>query len=201
MLLKLRSEHLSEQKIRSIVECLRAGGLIVLPTDTVYAFACDLMNTKGVERLTKLSAKKRPDFSFLCNDISQATLYTASLDQPVFKEMKRLFPGPYTIIVKASPQVSRLFGTNKKTVGIRIPNNDITRKIAEELGNPLISTSLHDEDTIRDYMTDPREMETLFHNKVDMIVDGGIGGNLPSTVIDYTEMEPVLIREGAGVWQ
>ena len=201
MLLKLHSEHISEQKIHSIVECLRKGGVIVLPTDTVYAFACDLMNTKGVERLTRLSGKKRPDFSFICHDISQATLYTASLDQPVFKEMKRLFPGPYTIIVKASPQVSRLFGTNKKTVGIRIPDNIITRKIAEELGNPLISTSLHDEDTIRDYMTDPQEMETLFHSKVDLIVDGGIGGNLPSTVIDYTQTEPLLIREGAGAWK
>ncbi len=179
MLLKLHSEHLSDQKIHTVVECLRNGGVIVLPTDTVYAFACDLMNTKGVERLTKLSGKKRPDFSFICNDISQATLYTASLDQPVFKEMKRLFPGAYTIIVKASPHVSRLFGTNKKTVGIRIPNNDIARKIAEELGNPLISTSLHDEDTIRDYMTDPREIETLFHNKVDLIVDGGTGGIFP----------------------
>jgi tRNA threonylcarbamoyl adenosine modification protein (Sua5/YciO/YrdC/YwlC family) len=201
LLLKLHSEHLSEQKIHSIVECLREGGVIVLPTDTVYAFACDLMNTRAVERLTKLSGKKRPDFSFLCSDISQATLYTASLDQPVFKEMKRLFPGPYTIIVKASPQVARLFGTNKKTVGIRIPDNDIPRKIAGELGNPLISTSLHDEDMIRDYMTDPQEMETLFHSKVDLIVDGGIGGNLPSTVIDYTEMEPRLIREGAGAWK
>ncbi len=172
-----------------------------MPTDTVYAFACDLMSADGVDRLTALSGKKRPDFSFLCNDISQAMHYTASLDQPVFKEMKRLFPGPYTMIVKASPQVTRLFGTNKKTVGIRIPDNIITRKIAEQLGNPLISTSLHDEDTILDYMTNPREMEVEFHSSVDMVVDGGMGGNLPSTIIDFTEGEPKLIRAGAGAWE
>ena len=201
MLLKLHSEHLSGQKIHTAVECVRNGGIIVIPTDTVYAFACDLMNSKGVERLTRISGKKRPDFSFICSNISQATHYTASLDQPVFKEMKRLFPGPYTILVKASPQVTRLFGTNKKTVGIRIPANDIARKIAEELDNPLISTSLHDEDTILDYMTDPREIEIVFNNKVDIIIDGGNGGNLPSTIIDYTEKEPKLIRMGAGAWE
>jgi tRNA threonylcarbamoyl adenosine modification protein (Sua5/YciO/YrdC/YwlC family) len=200
VLLKLHSEHLSDQKIHTIVECIRKGGVIVLPTDTVYAFACDLMNADGVDRLTKLSGKKRPDFSFICNDISQAMQFTASLDKSLFKEMKRLFPGPYTIIVKASPQVTRLFGTNKKTVGIRVPNNLIARKIAEELGNPLISTSLHDEDKILDYMTDPRDIETEFHNSIDIVVDGGSGGNLPSTVIDYTEKEPKLIREGAGEW-
>ena len=200
MLLKLHSEHLSDQKIHTIVECLRKGGVIVLPTDTVYAFACDLMNPKGIQRLTKISGKKRPDFSFICHDISQATHYTASLNQRVFKDMKHLFPGPYTMIVKAAPQVTRFFGTNKKTVGIRIPDNVIARKIAEELGNPLISTSLHDEDKILDYMTDPREIENLFHDKVDLIVDGGTGGNLPSTVIDYTQGEPNLIREGAGAW-
>lgn len=179
---------------------LQKGGVIVVPTDTVYAFACDLMNTEAVEKLTKLSGKKRPDFSFICNDISQAMHYTASLDQPVFREMKRLFPGPYTIIVKASLQVTRQFGTNKKTVGIRIPDNDITRKIAEGLGNPLISTSIHDEDTILDYMTEPRDMEAEFHSAVDLIVDGGTGGNQPSTIIDYTGKKPKLIRHGAGEW-
>ena len=173
----------------------------MLPTDTVYAFACDLMNGKGIEKLTKQSGKKRPDFSFICSDISQATLYAASLEQAVFRDMKRLLPGPYTFIVKASPQVTRLFGTNKKTVGIRIPDNEIARRIAQQLGNPLISTSLHDEDTILDYMTDPKEIETVFRNKVDLVIDGGTGGNLPSTVIDYTEGEPKLIREGSGNWQ
>lgn len=201
MLLKLHPEHLSEQKINTIVECLRKGGVIVFPTDTVYAFGCDLFQPKAIENLIKISGKKRPDFSFICDDISQAMHYTASLDQPVFKEMKRLFPGPYTIIVKASAQVTRIFGTNKKTVGIRIPDNNIARAIAKALGNPLISTSLHDENMILDYMTDPREMEADFHNAVDLIVDGGIGGNQPSTVIDYTENEPVLIRKGAGEWE
>ncbi len=200
MLLRLYNEHPADQKINTVVTALRSGGLIIVPTDTVYAFACDLTNAAAVQKLTRLSGKKRPDFSFLCNDLSQAMHYTAALDQPVFKEMKRLFPGPFTIILKASPRVTRLFGTNKKTVGIRIPDNAITRKIAEQLGNPLISTSIHDEDTILDYMTDPREMETHFQHSVDLIIDGGTGGNKPSTIIDYTDNEPKLIRAGAGEW-
>jgi tRNA threonylcarbamoyl adenosine modification protein (Sua5/YciO/YrdC/YwlC family) len=201
MVIKLSNEHVSEQKTDVAVDVLKKGGLIVLPTDTVYAFACDLMNVKGIEQLIRLTNKKRPDFSFICSDISQATHYTASLSQSAFRDMKSLLPGPYTFIVKASPQVTRLFGTNKKTVGIRIPDNNIARSIAERLGNPLISTSLHDEDTILDYMTDPKEIEIVFRNKVNLIIDGGIGGNLPSTVIDYTNDQPQIIREGAGNWE
>jgi tRNA threonylcarbamoyl adenosine modification protein (Sua5/YciO/YrdC/YwlC family) len=158
------------------------------------------MNKEGIEKLIKRSGKRKPDFSFICYDISQAMQYTASIDQPVFKEMKRVFPGPFTMIVKASPQVTRLFGTNKKTVGIRIPNNEIARAIARELGNPLISTSLHDEDAIRDYMTDPRRIEGELGHNVDLVIDGGTGGNLPSTVIDFTGGEAIILRQGAGVW-
>ncbi len=200
MLLKLHPDHLSEQKTNTVVDCLKKGGVIVFPTDTVYAFGCDLFQPRAIENLIRISGKKRPDFSFICDDISQAMHYTATLDQRVFKEMKRLFPGPYTVIVNASAQVTRIFGTNKKTVGIRIPDNNIARTIARLLGNPLISTSLHDEDVILDYMTDPREMEIQFHHAVDMVVDGGAGGNLPSTVIDFTNSEPKLVREGAGEW-
>ena len=200
MLLRIHPEKISEQKLQTIIDCLKKGGVIVFPTDTVYAFGCDLYQPKAIEKLIKMSHKRKPDFSFVCHDISQAVGYTAGIDTPVFKEMKRLFPGPYTFIVKASPQVARLFGTNKKTVGIRIPDNEIARTIAQALGNPVISTSLHDEDSIRDYMTDPKEMESIFHDRVDLIVDGGTGGNLPSTVIDFTNEEPILIREGAGAW-
>jgi len=186
--------------MQAIIDCLKNDGLIVFPTDTVYAFGCNLMSRKGIERLTKLSGKKKPDFSFICCDISQAMQYTSAIDQQVFKEMKRIFPGPFTMIVKASAQVSRLFGTNKKTVGIRIPDNEIARGIAQSLGNPVISTSLHDEDVIRDYMTDPKRIEDELHNKVDLIVDGGAGGNQPSTVVDFTEREAIIVRQGAGVW-
>ena len=200
MLLKLHSDHISEQKLQTIVDVLRDNGIIVFPTDTVYAFGCNLMSKKGIEKLIRLTGKRKPDFSFICHDISQAMEYTASLDQAAFKEMKRVFPGAFTIIVKASPQVTRLFGTNKKTVGIRIPDNEIARSIAGVLGNPLISTSLHDEDAIRDYMTDPKNIENEFKNKVDLIVDGGTGGNQPSTVIDFTSGEAVMIRQGTGVW-
>ena len=200
MLLKLHSDHINEQKLSTIVNVLREDGMIVFPTDTVYAFGCDLMSKKGIEKLIKLSGKRKPDFSFVCYDISQAMEYTASIDQSVFKEMKRVFPGAFTLIVKASPQVTRLFGTNKKTVGIRIPNNEIARSIAKTLGNPLISTSLHDEDAIRDYMTEPKRIENEFRNKVDLIVDGGAGGNQPSTVVDFTSGEADLIRQGVGVW-
>lgn len=172
----------------------------MFPTDTVYAFGCDLMSKKGIEKLIKLSGKRRPDFSFVCHDISQAMQYTATLDQPVFREMKRVFPGAFTIIVKASPQVTRLFGTNKKTVGIRIPDNEIARSLAQALGNPLLSTSLHDEDVILDYMTDPKRIEEKMRGKVDLVVDGGSGGNQPSTVVDFTEGDATIVRQGVGVW-
>ncbi|MBX7139554.1 MAG: threonylcarbamoyl-AMP synthase [Chitinophagales bacterium] len=200
MLLKIFPDHLSEQKLQTAVNTLRDGGVIVFPTDTVYAFGCDLMSKKGIEKLIKLSGKRRPDFSFVCHDISQAMQYTATLDQPVFREMKRVFPGAFTIIVKASPQVTRLFGTNKKTVGIRIPDNEIARSLAQALGNPLLSTSLHDEDVILDYMTDPKRIEEKMRGKVDLVVDGGSGGNQPSTVVDFTEGDATIVRQGVGVW-
>jgi tRNA threonylcarbamoyl adenosine modification protein (Sua5/YciO/YrdC/YwlC family) len=200
VLLKIFPEHLSEQKLQTAVNTLRDGGVIVFPTDTVYAFGCDLMSKKGIEKLIKLSGKRRPDFSFVCHDISQAMQYTATLDQPVFREMKRVFPGAFTLIVKASPQVTRLFGTNKKTVGIRIPDNEIARSLAQALGNPLLSTSLHDEDVILDYMTDPKRIEVKMRGKVDLVVDGGSGGNQPSTVVDFTEGDATIVRQGMGVW-
>lgn len=200
MLLKIFPDHLSEQKLQTAVSTLRDGGVIAFPTDTVYAFGCDLMSKKGIEKLIKLSGKRRPDFSFVCHDISQAMQYTATLDQPVFREMKRVFPGAFTIIVKASPQVTRLFGTNKKTVGIRIPDNEIARSLAQALGNPLLSTSLHDEDVILDYMTDPKRIEEKMRGRVDLVVDGGSGGNQPSTVVDFTEGDATIVRQGVGVW-
>lgn len=183
-----------------VVDQLKQGGIVVFPTDTVYAFGGDLYQPRAIERLIKLSGKKRPDFSFICNDITQAQEYTAGLDTPVFKEMKRLFPGPYTMIVNAAPQVARFFQTNKRTVGIRIPDNAIARALAKALGHPIISTSLHDEDVILDYITDPKEIEKRFHSQIAIVIDGGTGGNLASTVIDYTADEPLLVREGAGTW-
>lgn len=200
MLLKIHPNRISEQKINTVVDELKKGGLVVFPTDTVYAFGGDLFQPKAIERLIRMSGKKRPDFSFICSDIAQAQEYTSGLDTPVFKEMKRLFPGPYTMIVNASPQVARFFQTNKRTVGIRIPDNEIARAIAKTLGHPIISTSLHDEDVILDYITDPREIENRFHSQLAIVIDGGTGGNSPSTVIDYTQDEPLLLRQGAGAW-
>lgn len=200
MILKIHPNRISDQKISMVVEALKNGGLIVFPTDTVYAFGGDMYQPRAIDRLIRMSGKKRPDFSFICDDIAQAQEFTSGLDTPVFKEMKRVFPGPYTIIVNAAPQVARFFQTNKRTVGIRIPDNEIARAIARALGHPIISTSLHDEDVILDYITDPAEIERRFHSQVAMVIDGGVGGNLPSTVIDYTEDEPVLIREGVGTW-
>jgi len=200
VILKIHPSKISEQKINAVIDALKKGGIIVFPTDTVYAFGGDLFSPKAIDRLIRLSGKKRPDFSFICCDISQAQDYTSGLDKAVFKEMKRLFPGPYTIIVNAAHHVARLFQTNKKTVGIRIPDNPIALAIARTLGHPLISTSLHNEDAILDYITDPREIENRFRSEVALVIDGGPGGNLPSTVIDYTKAEPVLIREGIGEW-
>lgn len=200
MLLKIHPNFINPQRIQSAVDCLNEGGVIAFPTDTVYAFGCDLYQPKAIEQLIVLSGKKRPDFSFICYDISQATEFIMSLDTNVFKEMKRVFPGKYTFILNASAQVSRLFQTNKKTVGIRIPDNNVAREIVRVLGHPMLSTSLHSEDTIIDYMTDPQDIDTEFHRQIQMVIDGGPGGTEPSTVIDFTSGEPELIREGAGEW-
>ncbi len=200
MLFKIHPERISEHKIDEIVTCLRKGGVIIYPTDTVYAIGCDVHNHKATERIKdmKETKKKKMDFSFICSDLSQLSKYAVQVDTPTYKLMRKALPGPFTFILKASKEVPKLLETKKNTIGIRVPDNTIVQAIINKLGNPLLSTSLHDDNEIADYMTDPEEIEVKFRKLVDMVVDGGAGHNVPSTVIDCTGDSPELVRQGAG---
>ncbi|MGI8892992.1 MAG: L-threonylcarbamoyladenylate synthase [Bacteroidia bacterium] len=200
MLLKIYPENPEQSKILKAVEILRNDGVIVVPTDTIYALCCDIKNQKAVDKISKIKGVKleEANFSFICYDLSNISEFTKQFDTSVYKLMKRSLPGPYTFILHANHNVPPIFRSKKKTIGIRVPDNSIVREIVKELGNPLMATSIHDDDEIIDYVTDP----TLIHDNytdVDAVIDGGSGGNEPSTIIDCTGDEPVVIREGKGI--
>lgn len=199
-LLQIHTENPESRKIARVVDVLRNGGVIVYPTDTIYGIGCDLMNKKAVERLCKIMNIKpqKLDLSFICNDLSHISEYVKRIDTPVFKVLKKSLPGPYTFIFESSSKVPRILDINKKTVGIRIPDHTIPRMIVAELGNPLITTSIKDDDHIKEYTTDPEEIYEDLKNLVDVVIDGGAGGNIPSTVVDCTGDELVIIRQGLG---
>ncbi len=199
--IKLYPENPEENKIRHIVDVLRQGGVIIYPTDTVYAIGCDIFNSRALDRLKLLKGikGKNLNLSFICNDLSQLSEYARHVETPIFKLMKKSFPGPFTFILESSAKVPRILNAKKKTVGIRVPDNNIPREIVRILGNPIITTSIHDEDEIVEYSTDPSLIYEEFENLVDVIIDGGAGGNMPSTVVDCTGDEPVIIRQGAGI--
>lgn len=188
------------RKINRVVDVLRAGGIIIYPTDSVYGIGCDLMNKKAIIQLCRILDIKpnKMDLSFICQDVSQIADYVKRIDTPVFKVLKKSLPGPFTFIFESSSRVPKILDVNKKTVGIRIPNNSITKAIVETLGNPIITSSIKDDDQIVEYTTDPEEIYEDFKNQVDIVIDGGIGGNIPSTVIDCTEGELILVRQGLG---
>ncbi|HCQ28964.1 MAG TPA: threonylcarbamoyl-AMP synthase, partial [Flavobacteriales bacterium] len=173
---------------------------IIYPTDTVYAFGCDLMNKKAVEKMAQIKGVKleKANFSILLKDISEISEYTPQIPNNVFKILKRALPGPYTFILEANNQVPKLFRSKKKTIGIRIPENKIDLAIVEALGNPLITTSLHDDDEILDYTTDPELIYERYNSQIKYIIDGGYGNNVPSTIIDCSSGECEVIREGLG---
>jgi len=198
--LKIHPQNPEMRKIHRVVEVLRAGGIIIYPTDTIYGIGCDLMSRKAIERLCKIMDIKpnKLDLSFICTDLSQVSDYVKQIDTPVFKVMKKSLPGPFTFILESSNRVPKILDVSKKTVGIRIPNHNIPIALVTELGNPVITSSVKDEDTIIEYTTDPEEIYEDFKNKVDMIIDGGVGGNIPSTVIDCTDGELSLVRKGLG---
>ena len=200
--LELNSINPQERKIREIVSCLRDGGIIIYPTDTVYAIGCDLFNNKAVQKVSKLKGVKpeKMNLSFICNDLSHISEFVRNLSTGHFKLMKSLLPGPYTFILEANNQVPKILDTKKKSVGIRIPNHEIPRSIVRELGNPLVTTSIKNDDEILEYTTNPDDIFDDYKNIVDIIINGGYGGNIPSTVIDCTSDEPVLIRKGLGEW-
>jgi len=200
ILLKIHQENPSYHKIEKVVSILKNGGLMIYPTDTVYGIGCDLYNRKAVEKLCQLRGIK-PDkmkLSFICHDLSNVSEYAKGISTPVFKIMKKAIPGPYTFILQSSSKIPKIFGVNKKTVGIRVPNNNITRDIVELLGNPVISTSLKDPDEILEYATDPELMFENYKQVVDIVIDGGFGGNVPSTVLDLSQNDWEIIRKGAG---
>ncbi|RED99831.1 L-threonylcarbamoyladenylate synthase [Marinoscillum furvescens] len=199
-LIKLYPENPEEKKIRHIVDVLRDGGLVIYPTDTVYGVGCDIFNSKALDRLKLLKGIKGKDLnlSFICYDLSQLSEYAKHVDTPIFKLMKKSFPGPFTFILESSSKVPKILNVKKKTVGIRVPDNLIPRDIVRILGNPIITTSIHDEDEIVEYSTDPSLIYEEFENHVDIIIDGGFGSNQPSTVVDCTGDEPIIIRQGMG---
>ena len=198
--LKIHPQNPEMRKINRVVEVLRAGGIIIYPTDTIYGIGCDLMSRKAIERLCKIMDIKpnKLDLSFICTDLSQVSEYVKQIDTPVFKVLRKSLPGPFTFILESSNRVPKILDVSKKTVGIRIPNHNIPIALVAELGNPLITSSVKDEDTIIEYTTDPEEIYEDFKNKVDVIIDGGVGGNIPSTVIDCTDSQLVILRQGLG---
>ena len=200
MLYKIHPENPDKRKINQIVDALKSGEEIIYPTDTVYAFGCDLMNKKAVEKMAQIKGVKleKANFSILLKDISEISEYTPQIPNNVFKILKRALPGPYTFILEANNQVPKLFRSKKKTIGIRIPENKIDLAIVEALGNPLITTSLHDDDEILDYTTDPELIYERYNSQIKYIIDGGYGNNVPSTIIDCSSGECEVIREGLG---
>jgi tRNA threonylcarbamoyl adenosine modification protein (Sua5/YciO/YrdC/YwlC family) len=199
-LLKIYPENPNSRAIQKVCEVLRDGGVIIYPTDTVYSFGCDITQPKAMEKVARLKGIKPKDanFSLIFYDLSQLSEYTRQVDTPTYKILRRSLPGPYTFILHASNAIPKIFQSNKKTVGIRIPDNNIPRAIVEELGNPIIATSVHDDDEIIDYTTDPELIFEKYRKLVDIVIHGGAGDNSASTVIDLTSGEPELIREGKG---
>lgn len=199
MLLKLYSDNPNHKEFRKISEILRNGGIIIYPTDTVYAIGCDINNNKAIQKIAKLKgiAADKANFSIICHNLSNLSEY-ARVDNGTFKMMKKNLPGPFTFILPASSNLPKLFKSKKKSVGIRVPDHYIPLGIVEELGNPIMTTSIHDPDEVVEYTTDPELIHEKYHKDVDMIIDGGFGRNVASTIIDCTTGDFEIIREGIG---
>ncbi|TVZ27993.1 tRNA threonylcarbamoyl adenosine modification protein (Sua5/YciO/YrdC/YwlC family) [Gillisia sp. Hel_I_86] len=198
-LIKIYDENPNPKDIKKVVDVLRKGGLIIYPTDTVYGMGCDITNTSALERIAQIKQVKleKANFSFICEDLSNLSDYVKQIDSPTFKILKRNLPGPFTFILPGNNNLPNVF-KKKKTVGIRVPDNNICRAIVRELGNPIVSTSIKDEDEVIEYTTDPELILEKWHNLVDLVIDGGYGDNVASTIIDLTGDEPEVIREGKG---
>jgi tRNA threonylcarbamoyl adenosine modification protein (Sua5/YciO/YrdC/YwlC family) len=197
--IKIYDDKPNESAIKKVVDVLKNGGLIIYPTDTVYGLGCDITNLKALEKVAKIKGIKleKANLSFICYDLSHISDYVKQIDTSTFKLLKRALPGPYTFILQGNNDLPKVF-KNKKTVGIRVPNNNIIRAIVKELGNPIISTSIYDEDEVLEYSTDPELIFEKWQNIVDVVIDGGYGYNIPSTIIDLSGYEPEVIREGKG---
>jgi tRNA threonylcarbamoyl adenosine modification protein (Sua5/YciO/YrdC/YwlC family) len=200
MILHIHPDNPGERQVQKVAEVLQEGGIIIFPTDTVYGLGCDIYNARAVERVARLKgiSIEKANFSFICHDLSHLSDFARHVDNVTFKLMKQCLPGPFTFILEASHNVPRVFRNKKKTIGIRIPDNNIIRAIVKELGHPVLTTSIHDEDEILDYITDPELIHEKYRDLVDAVVDGGYGNIHPSTVIDCSGEEPVLVRQGIG---
>ena len=196
--IKIYNENPNPKEIAKVVKVLQSGGLVIYPTDTIYGLGCDITKTKSLEKIAQIKGVQleKANLSFICNDLSHLSDYVKQLDSATFKIIKKALPGPYTFILPGSNNLPKVF-KKKKTVGIRIPDNNIIRTLVAELGNPIVSTSIRDEDDVLEYTTDPELIFEKWQGLVDVVIDGGYGDNEPSTVIDLTE-EPAVIREGKG---
>ncbi|HNP33391.1 MAG TPA: L-threonylcarbamoyladenylate synthase [Flavobacterium sp.] len=197
--IKIYEDKPSEAAIKKVVDALRGGGLVIYPTDTVYGLGCDITNSRALERIAKIKGIKleKANFSFVCSDLSNLSDYVKQIDTATFKILKRALPGPYTFILPGNNDLPKEF-RKKKTVGIRIPDNNIALDIVRQLGNPIVSTSIHDDDEVLEYSTDPELIFEKWQHVVDLVIDGGYGDNVGSTIIDLSGYEPVVVREGKG---
>jgi tRNA threonylcarbamoyl adenosine modification protein (Sua5/YciO/YrdC/YwlC family) len=198
--IKLYPENPDPRKIQKIVNVLLDGGVIIYPTDTVYGMGCNIHNLRAVERIAQIKGikVKKHNFSFICYDLSNIAEYTRALSTPVFKMMKKALPGPYTFILEANNSVPKILNSNKKTIGIRVPDHAIPRLLVKELGSPILTTSIHDEDDVIEYSTDPELIYEKFRDLVDVVIDGGYGNNVASTILDCTGDEIQVVRQGLG---
>ncbi len=201
MLLKIYPENPSPRSIKTVVDCLNDGGLVIFPTDTVYGLGCSIYQPKAVERIARIKGikKEKANFSFIFHNLSMLSEFTRPISSEVYKMMRRNMPGPFTFILEANNNIPKLFQSKKKTVGIRIPDESIIQTIVQELCHPIMTTSIHDDDIIIEYTTDPEIIYDKFCEKVDIVIDGGFGGNQVSTVVDCTGNEIVITRQGKGL--
>jgi tRNA threonylcarbamoyl adenosine modification protein (Sua5/YciO/YrdC/YwlC family) len=201
MFLHVHPENPQERNIQTIAECLLSGGIIIYPTDTIYGLGCDIFQHKAIERICRIKQidPAKAKLSFVCYDLSSLSTYTKSISTPLYRVLRNHLPGPYTFILPASKDVPKILKSRKNSIGLRIPDNLIARTIVQKLGHPVLSTSLPGE-RVEDY-TDPEIIYEQFKNVVDIVVDGGTGHSIPSTIIDYTSGEAVMLRKGAGAWE
>lgn len=201
MFLKIYPQNPNPRYINLVTECINDGGVVIYPTDTIYGLGCGLNHQKAVQRIAQIKNMQveKADFSIICYDLSNISEFTKPISNNVFKTMKANLPGPFTFILNANSNVPTLFKSKKKTVGIRVPDNNIVRELVNVLGEPLVTTSIKDEDEIIEYMTDPELIYERYCDLVDIVIDGGYGDNQPSTVVDCTQDEPVILRQGKGI--
>jgi len=200
MLIKIYPGNPNEKVIQQVVDVLKKGGIIIYPTDTIYGMGCDISNSKAIDKICKIRGIKpeKANFSFICYDLSHISDFTRQIDNETYRVIKKALPGPFTFIFNANKNVPKLLSSNKKTVGIRVPDNAIAREIVKMLGNPIISTSIHDDDEIIEYSTDPELIHEKYEDVVDLVIDGGYGDNEPSTIVDCSEGTFEIIRQGKG---